>query len=65
MNVKIQNRHVHVTEARGRLIDRNSRKNQKIFPAFASQDSDLRITQKKLPRGHQYHMFLVLTMDKK
>ncbi len=62
MNVKIQNRNVDVTEGLERLIDRNSRKIQKLFPTFASQDLDLHINLEKLPRGRQYHTVLVLTM---
>ena len=62
MNVKIQNRHLNVTVALERLIDRHSRKIQKILPTFASQDLDLHINLEKLPRGQQYHTVLVLTM---
>lgn len=62
MNVKIQNRHVNLTEALERLIDRHSRKIQKLLPTFASQDLDLHINLEKLPRGQQYHTVLVLTM---
>ena len=62
MNVKIQNRHVDVTEELERLIDKNSRKIQKILPTFASQDLDLHVNLEKLPRGHQYHVVLVLAM---
>ncbi|MDA2933823.1 sigma-70 family RNA polymerase sigma factor, partial [Acidobacteria bacterium AH-259-D05] len=57
-----QNRHLHVTKTLDRLIDRHSRKVQKILPTFASRDLDLHIKLEKLPRGKQYHSVLVLTM---
>ena len=62
MNIKIQNRHLDVTKTLERLIDRHSRKVQKILPTFASQDLDLHISLEKLPRAMQYHTVLVLTM---
>ncbi|MDA2929565.1 HPF/RaiA family ribosome-associated protein [Acidobacteria bacterium AH-259-O06] len=62
MNLKIQNRHWEVTQSLERLIDRQSRKLQKILPTFASHDLDLHVTLEKLPRGKQYHTVLVLNM---
>ena len=62
MNLKIQNRHLEVTQSLERLIDRQSRKLQKILPTFASHDLDLHVTLEKLPRGKQYHTVLVLNM---
>ncbi|MEE8348521.1 MAG: HPF/RaiA family ribosome-associated protein [Acidobacteriota bacterium] len=62
MNVNIQTHHVNVTEVLERLMGRHSRKIEKILPTFASEDLDLHITLKKLPRGQQYHTVLVLTM---
>ncbi|MFQ5928972.1 MAG: HPF/RaiA family ribosome-associated protein [Acidobacteriota bacterium] len=62
MNLKIQNRHLEITQSLERLIDRQSRKLQKILPTFASHDLDLHVTLEKLPRGKQYHTVLVLNM---
>ncbi len=62
MNVKIQHRHVKVTEALKRLIDRHANKVEKILPTFASRDLDLHISLEELPRGKQFHAVLVLTI---
>ena len=65
MNLKIQHRHLRVTEALKRLIDRHANKVEKILPTFASRDLDLHISMERLPRGRQYHTVLVMTMPQK
>jgi RNA polymerase sigma factor (sigma-70 family) len=62
MNVKIQNRHLQLTQNLQRLVERQSKKVGKLLPTFASHDLDLHVTLEKLPRGKQYHTVLVLTM---
>ncbi len=63
--MKIQHRHLRVTEALKRLIDRHAGKVEKILPTFAPQDLDLHINLERLPRGKQYHTVLVMTMPQK
>jgi RNA polymerase sigma factor (sigma-70 family) len=65
MNVKIQHRHLRVTEALKRLIDRHADKVQKILPTFTAQDLDLHVNLERLPRGNQYHTVLVMTMPQR
>lgn len=65
MNVTIQNRHLSVTEALKRLIDRHANKVEKILPTFASSDLDLHISLERLPRGKQYHSRMVMTLPQK
>ena len=62
MNIKIQNRHLQVSQSLKRVIDRQAGKLQKLLPTFASEDLDLHVVLEKLPRGKQYHSVLVLTM---
>jgi RNA polymerase sigma factor (sigma-70 family) len=65
MNLKIQLRHLKVTEALKRLIDVHANKVEKILPTFASRDLDLHISLERLPRGKQFHAVLVMTMPQK
>ena len=65
MNLKIQHRHLRVTEALKRLIDRHANKVEKILPTFTSRDLDLHISLERLPRGKQYHAVLVMTMPQR
>lgn len=65
MNLKIQHRHLKVTEALKRLIDRHANQLEKILPAFTSRDLDLHINLERLPRGRQYHTVLVMTMPQR
>jgi RNA polymerase sigma factor (sigma-70 family) len=65
MNLKIQHRHLRVTEALKRLIDRHADKVQKILPTFTAQDLDLHVNLERLPRGKQYHTVLVMTMPQR
>ena len=65
MNVKIQHRHLRVTEALKRLIDRHTSKVEKILPTFAPQDLDLHVSLERLPRGQQYHSVLVMTLPQR
>ena len=50
MNLKIQRRHLRVTEALKRLIDRHANQLEKILPTFTSRDLDLHINLERLPR---------------
>ena len=65
MNLKIQNRHLRVTQDLRRLIERQSRKIGKLLPTFASHDLNLHVALEKLPRGKQFHAALVLTMPQR
>ncbi len=65
MNLKIQHRHLKVTEALKRLIDRHANQLEKILPTFTSRDLDLHINLERLPRGRQYHTVLVMTMPQR
>ena len=62
MNLKIQLRHLKVTEALKRLIDVHANKVEEILPTFTSRDLDLHISLERLPRGKQFHAVLVMTM---
>ena len=63
--MKIQHRHLRVTEALKRLIDRHADKVEKILPTFTAQDLDLHVNLERLPRGKQYHTVLVMTMPQR
>ena len=65
MNLKIQHRHLRVTEALKRLIDRHANQLEKILPTFTPRDLDLHINLERLPRGRQYHTVLVMTMPQR
>ena len=63
--MKIQHRHLRITEALKRLIDRHANKVEKILPTFTSRDLDLHISLERLPRGKQYQTVLVMTMPQR
>ena len=65
MNLKIQHRHLRVTAALKRLIDRHVDKVEKILPTFTAQDLDLHVNLERLPRGRQYHTVLVMTLPQR
>jgi len=65
MNLKIQHRHLRVTAALKRLIDRHADKVEKLLPTFTAQDLDLHVNLERLPRGRQYHTVLVMTLPQR
>ncbi len=63
--MKIQHRHLRVTAALKRLIDRHADKVEKLLPTFTAQDLDLHVNLERLPRGRQYHTVLVMTLPQR
>ena len=65
MNLKLQHRNLEVSSELRKIIERRSRKTQKILPTFSSRDLHLHITLEKLPRKNQCRTVLVLTTPQK
>ncbi|MBI4455913.1 MAG: HPF/RaiA family ribosome-associated protein [Acidobacteria bacterium] len=62
MNLKIQHRNLQIPKTLEELIEKKSRKVQRVLPTFASQDLHLHVSLEKLPRGRQYRTVVVLNL---
>ena len=65
MNVKIQSRHVRVTQNLNSLIERQATKIRKLLPTFRSRDLDVHVHLEQFSTKKQFHVALGLTLPQK
>lgn len=65
MNVKIQSRHVRVTQSLNSLIEKQATKIRKLLPTFQARDLDVHVNLEQLSTRKQFHAALVLNLPQK